>query len=94
MIIDERLLGVVAGEELVPRDDADDEDDAGDDVLPGEVVVAGTLEQGVVGRAVTQAHKELAEANTAPTEAPQLVITQFWAADWITADWELEHWHW
>ena len=50
MIIDELLPLVVAGAE----DDTGDEDDAGkdagdDDRLAGDVVIAATLEQGVVG---------------------------------------------
>jgi hypothetical protein len=61
VIIDELLPLVGAGAEVLsPGEDAGDEDDAGDDggagedagdddTLAGDVVVAATLEQGVVG---------------------------------------------
>ena len=41
---------------------------------------------GVVGLALAQAQRELAEAKTLPAEAPQAPITQFKAADWIAED--------
>jgi hypothetical protein len=47
-----------------------------DGPLPAEVVMA-PVEQGVVGWAVTHAQRELAAPKTAPTDAPQLLITQF-----------------
>lgn len=51
-------------------------------------------EHGVVGFAVTQEQRALTELRTviAPSTPPHELITQFWAALWITA--EDEHWHW
>lgn len=66
-------------------------------VLDGSLVrvpVTLTRVHGVVGLALAQAQREFAAPKTAPAEAPQLLITQFKAADWIAEDWELEHWHW
>ena len=54
---------------------ADEEDDD-----PVEVVI-GAAVHGFVGLADAQAQRELAAASTAPTEAPQALITQSSAAD-------------
>jgi hypothetical protein len=51
-----------------------------------EVTVALTAVHGVVGLALAQAQRELAEAKTLPAEPPQAPITQFRAADWISED--------
>lgn len=55
------------------------------------VVVADTAVHGVVGLALAQEHKALAEFRTSSAELPQLATTQFAAADWMTDDCELEH---
>lgn len=89
-VIEDEMLLLVAPEIEEPllgdEDDAGDEEDNGEDAgeevtLARDVVVAATPEHGVVGCAVTQAHRELAAPKTAPIDAPQLVMTQFWAAD-------------
>jgi hypothetical protein len=68
----------VQGDELPKVSDPPEvSDDIGDDEsVPAEVVIA-PAGQGVVGFAVTQAHRELAAPKTAPIDAPQLLITQF-----------------
>jgi hypothetical protein len=78
----EELLALLEGgaKELLLEEGADEDGDA-----PGAVVVA-PLEQGVVGWAVTQAHREFAAPNTPPAEAPQALITQPIALDWIAED--------
>ncbi len=81
-MLDELPPLLVGGAEVLPLFEEGSEipslgDDIGEaEVVSGAVIVA-TLEQGVVGWAVTQAQREPAEASTAPTEAPQLLITQF-----------------
>jgi hypothetical protein len=87
---------VVWGDDEVDVDDAGDEteDEAGEETSGDEVelfsgVVDGAAEQGVVGEAVTQAQRALAEACTAIAPRPQLARTQLIASDWI--DEELEH---
>jgi len=51
-----------------------------------DVTVALTDAHGVVGLALAQAQRELAAPKTLPAEAPQALMTQFRAADWIAED--------
>jgi hypothetical protein len=51
-----------------------------------DVTVALTDVHGVVGLALAQAQRELAAPKTLLAEAPQALITQFIAADWIAED--------
>ena len=61
--------------------DAEDCPDANEeDEDPVEMVI-GAAVHGIVGLADAQAQRELAAASTAPTEAPQALITQSSAAD-------------
>jgi hypothetical protein len=58
------------------------------DILDRVVDVAVTLADvhGVVGFALAQSQRELAAPRTLPAEAPQALITQLKAADWIAED--------
>jgi hypothetical protein len=60
----------------------------------GGVVVGEDEGQGVVGVAVTQAHRDWASARTVAARDPQLWTTQPAAEAWMALYWELEHWHW
>jgi hypothetical protein len=51
-----------------------------------DVTVELTAVHGVVGLALAQAQRELAAPKTLPAEAPQALITQYSAADWIAED--------
>jgi hypothetical protein len=101
VIVDELLLLVVGGAEALWLEEGGLELLAGEElellagtelelleVLDGfvDVAVALTDAHGVVGLALAQAQRELAAPNTEPAVAPQALITQFRAADWMAED--------
>jgi len=94
VIVDELLLLVVGGIELLLLDEVELELLAGFmlelpeelDVFIVGVTVAVTAVHGVVGLALAHAQREFAAPKTFPAEAPHALITQFSAADWIAED--------